>query len=467
MRQSHCFTYILLITFTIVFMNVHCSVNSVNDDVAMNEMYLEIADRFVRTALEDQRGYEWLHELTDIGPRLAGSEQGLQAIRWAETKMNNLGLENVHLQTVMVPHWVRGPVERASIVSSRLFQGKELRVAAIGGTEGTPAQGVTAHVIQVETLEELQALGDEAAGKIVFMNGRLPVGEFSTFTAYFSAYPMRTAGPNTASKLGAVGYILRSLTLSNDNVPHTGNTSYEDSVKRIPAVAVGIQDADFLSEVLRQDPELQIRLQLSAHNLPNAESFNVIGDLRGEQDDQVIVVGGHLDSWDKGTGAHDDGGGCMQALEVVDLYNRLNIRPKKTIRVVLFANEERGHHGGIVFGELAALRDETHVAGIESDNGSFSPRGLTVEQPEAVERLEAFLPYLKAAGIETIELGPSGGDVEHIQNTQALIGLRVDSQRYFNYHHTESDVFEAINPREFELGAAGMAILTYLIGEEW
>ncbi len=436
-------------------------------DPQIKDNYLTLAERIVRTALEDERGYAWLKELTDIGARPAGSEEGLEAVRWAEAKMRSLGLENVHVQTVTAPHWERGNIERAEIVSSRLFQGRALNVAALGGTEGTPPGGVTAEVIQVESIEELHALGSRVQGKIVFMNGSLPAGEFSAITAYFLTYPLRTAGPNEASKQGAVGYILRSLTLANDNAPHTGNTSYEEDVEKIPAVAVGVRDADFLSELLKQDSQVRITLRLSAKNHPDTETFNVVGELTGERDDQVIVVGGHLDSWDKGTGAHDDGGGCMQALEVVDLFKRLEIRPKMTIRVVLFANEERGHHGGIVYGELAAIRDEVHVAAIESDNGSFSPRGLSVEQPEAIVRLEAFLPYLHAAGIEVIKEGQSGGDVEHIENTQALIGLNVNEQRYFDFHHSENDVFAAVNPREFELGAAGMAILTYLISENW
>ena len=287
-----------------------------------------------------------------------------------------------------------------------------------------------------------------------------------SFAAYGSAGQQRFAGPNEAAKLGAVGVIVRSLTMRKDNVPHTGGTTYEQDVKKIPAVAVGIQDADLLSDALKQDTKLEITIMLSARNLPNTETFNVIGEFPGsEKPEEVIVVGGHLDSWDKGVGAHDDGSGCMQALEVIDILKRLNIHPKRTVRVVLFANEENGGAGADAYAEYAANEKDTHYAVIESDRGAFSPRGFSVEEASAIPTLSDWLPYLRKAGIDWIRQGGSGADVSKITNATLHIGYIPDSQRYFDVHHSDNDTFESVNAREFELGSAALTILVYLLSE--
>ena len=433
----------------------------------LNKERQVLAQKMISSALAENRAYGWLKELTDIGPRLTGSKTSLTAIHWAKAKMREVGLENVRLQSLMAPHWERGSIESAQIVSSKMFQGSELNVAALGSTEGTAAKGITAGLVEVSSIEDLKALGNKVKDKIVFMSGDMPASVAGPDNAYGMSNAMRTRGPNIASKQGAGAYIVRSLTQGNDNVPHTGNTTYEDGVKKIPAVAIGVQDALFLSDALSQDPTLQINLRLSAKNHPPVETFNVIGEIIGSTPNEVIVLGGHLDSWDKGTGAHDDGGGCMQALEAVELFKRLGIKPKKTIRVVLYADEERGAAGGRFYAEQALQSKETHIAAIESDTGAFTPRGFYVEQDFALEPLKAFLPYLEGAGIEFIKPGSSGSDVHHIQNTKALIGLSVNEQRYFDFHHSEKDVFSAVHPRELELGSAAMGILAYLISEEW
>ncbi len=434
----------------------------------LREEIHDTAKRIVSKALNDWKGYFLLEELCKIGPRLSGSEKSLKAIKWAEQKMKELDFDSVWLQPVMVPHWVRGNIEEAVIQNSQLCEGKSLNILAIGGSIPTPSNGIIAHVLEVKNFEELEKQKEEVKGKIIFFSRSLDQRLLNTFAGYGGAVNQRTRGAIEAAKYGAVGVIVRSVTTKYDNVPHTGSLSYVDTLPKIPAVTIGYTDADFLSAALKQEPDLKIKLRLNCKALPDAQSYNVIGELKGtEHPEEVIVVGGHFDSWDVGCGAHDDGAGCIQALEVLDLFKRLDIKPKKTIRCVFFINEENGVRGGRVYGKYAESTPEKHIAAIESDRGAFTPRGFSVDADSSViDKIKSWLPYLKHARIEWVEKGGSGVDISFIKSAKALIGYVPDDQRYFDVHHSANDTFESVHPREMELGSAAMAILVYLLSEE-
>ncbi|MCP4725269.1 MAG: M20/M25/M40 family metallo-hydrolase [bacterium] len=454
--------------FVLILMIISCSNIENNTEYLLNEGDIETAGQFVKTALADQKGYNLLKELTDIGHRLSGSETSLQAIDWAYNKMLELGFENVTKQPLLAPNWVRGDIEKAEIVTAGSHRGKELRIAALGGSVGTPAGGITAGVVEVSSFDELRNMGERARGKIIFFNRPLDMSLLNTFSGYGGAVDQRTQGAQQAAAVGGVAALVRSVTTKYDNVPHTGTMGgYPDGIERVPAAAIGQIDADLLSNALNDEPDLQINLDLSAKNLPYKESFNVYGDIIGsEKPDEIIVIGGHFDCWDKGTGAHDDGGGCIQAMEVLDLFIRLGIKPKRTLRAVFFMDEEIAQTGANKYAEYALASTEKHVAAIESDRGVLTPRGFTADTDNAlIEKMQGWLPALQQARIEWIRPGGSGVDVGRISNVTAKFGYFTDDQRYFDYHHSANDVFSEVNPREMELGSAAMAILVYLISE--
>ena len=431
--------------------------------------YKEISEQIVSSALKERKGYEALQNLCRIGPRLSGSRNSLIAINWAKNKMIEMEFDSVWLQPVMVPHWERRTIQKAMIMNSKNFNGIELNILSLGGSIGTPIEGIAGSVIEVKSFDELEKRKDEVKGKIVFFSRAADQTLLNTFRVYGSAVDQRVYGGIEGAKYGAVGVIVRSITTKYDNVPHTGVMLYVDSLPKIPGVAVGYEDADLLSAALQLDPNLQLALQLNCETLPDAQSYNVIGEIRGsEYPDELIIVGGHLDSWDVGDGAHDDGAGCMQAIEVVELFNRLKIKPKRTIRTVLFINEENGSMGAKEYGDYALSTEQIHVAAIESDRGAFSPVGFNVDtdSTKLIEKIESWLQYLKLAGISWVRKGGSGADISKIKNAKLLIGYVPDNQRYFDIHHSPSDVFEEVHPREFELGTAAMAILVYLLSEE-
>jgi len=458
------------IVFVILsFLFITSSHSQTETDSLKQIEYNEIAEQFVSSALKERKGYEALQNLCRIGPRLSGSKNSLIAINWAKNKMIEIGFDSVWLQPVMVPHWERGTIQKAMIMNSKNFTGIELNILTLGGSIGTAPEGIAANVIEVKSFDELENRRDEVKDKIVFYNKPLDQTFLNTFSAYGSAVKQRVYGGIEGAKYGAVGFIVRSVTTKFDNVPHTGVMLYVDSLPRIPGVAVGYEDADLLSAALKKDPEMKLALQLNCQSLSDAQSYNVIGEIRGSKyPDEIIVVGAHLDSWDVGDGAHDDGAGCMQAIEVVDLFNRFNIKPKRTIRVVLFINEENGSRGGKEYGAFAQSSGQIHLAAIEADRGAFTPVGFYVDtdSTEQIVKLESWLQYLNLAGIDWIRKGGSGSDVSNIKNAKLLIGYVPDDQRYFDFHHSPSDRFEEVHPREFELGTAAMAILVYLLSEE-
>jgi carboxypeptidase Q len=428
--------------------------------------YIKTADEITRRALTDMSGYNLLKELCTIGHRLSGSETSLQAIQWAKEKMEKMQLDSVWLQPVMVPHWERGIIEEAVVTSA--FGTKKLSIAALGGSIATPKEGITAEVIEVKNFEELKIKKENAKGKIIFFSRSLDQGLLNTFAGYGGAVNQRSIGAIMAANYGGVAVIIRSVTTLPDNNPHTGAMNYTDTLPKVPGAAIGYLDADYLSEILRKDPELKITLKLDCASYPDAQSYNLISEIRGSEfPDEIILVGGHFDSWDLSCGMHDDGGGCIQSLEVLDLFKRLNIKPKRTIRCVFFINEENGIRGALEYAKYSDSLKINHIAAIESDRGVFTPEGFSVDSDSLILlKLQSWLPVLQRAGIEYVRKGGSGVDISQIKNVTAKIGYVPDDQRYMDVQHSANDNFESVHPREMELGSAAMAILVYLLSEE-
>jgi hypothetical protein len=429
-----------------------------------------LAERLMKTGLGSGRAYALLTELcTKVGHRLSGSENAEKAVAWSEKTMRDLGLENVRREAIMVPHWVRGPMEDAVVTGSGLpTAGHPLRVCALGGSVATPSQGVSAGVLEVRSFEELHKAGEKARGKIIFFNRPFDTTLFETFGAYGRAVDQRASGAVEAAKAGGVAALVRSMTSRRDDAPHTGSMHYDDKTAKVPSAAVSTVGAEWLSAALKDDPGLNLRLRLSCETKPDVPSANVLGEIVGsERPKEVVVIGGHLDSWDKGQGAHDDGSGCIHSIEAIRLLKVLGLRPKRTIRAVMFMNEENGNRGGE--GYAAAKRPgETHVAAIESDHGGFMPNGFGVGGGPAVfAAVSKWAPLFTPIHADRFRQGGGGTDIGPL-GTQGVptFSLIVDSQRYFDYHHCENDTIDAVNERELELGSIALALMSYLIAED-
>lgn len=421
-------------------------------------------------ALERGESHEMLRFLTkNIGGRLSGSPQAAAAVEWTRQKMMSYGFDTVYLQPVMVPHWVRGDKEIGRIVNSKKIGSIDVKVVSLGNAVGTGPGGTVAEVVEVMDFQELAALGEEGVrGKIVFFNRPMDPKLINTFGAYSGASSQRGSGPSEAAKYGAIGAIVRSLSSFKDDIPHTGNTRYGLNVPKIPAVAITTNDADMLSALLKDDPNLQFYFETSAQMLPDVLSYNVVGEIRGSEfPEEIIAVGGHLDSWDLAEGAHDDGAGCMQSIEVLRLFKAMDYRPKRTLRAVMFMNEENGLRGGRKYAELAQKNGEFHLAAMESDRGGFLPIGFGVTGTSAQqEKIFGWKSLFEPFGIYQFKRGGGGADISPLRTQNVpLIGYIPDSQRYFKYHHTPIDNFEAVNQRELEMGAAAMTSLIYLIDQ--
>ncbi len=421
------------------------------------------------TALLEGKSYSWLEHLSNqIGGRLSGSLNAERAVLWGKDELDALGLDKVWLQPVMVPKWIRGTFEYANIETS---PGNTINVpvCALGGSIATPLSGIRAEVIEVKNFEELKTLEkSEVKGKIIFFNRPMQADLVNTFAAYSGCVNQRYSGAEEASKMGAVGVIVRSMNLRLDDYPHTGSMSYGDlpNNKRIPAAAISTNGAELLSSMLTLNPKLRFYLKQNCKNLPDVQSYNVIGEITGsEKPDEIMVVGGHLDSWDLADGAHDDGAGVVQSMEVLRLFKEIGYKPKRTLRVVLFMNEENGQRGATKYAEVSKSKNENHVFALESDAGGFTPRGFSIDTtPEKLEKIKSWETFFEPYLIHMFVKGGSGADINYLKtDANVLAGLRPDSQRYFDYHHAENDTFDAINRRELELGAATMASLTFLI----
>ena len=428
----------------------------------------EVLKTIYKTSLTNGASYQWLDHLSNqIGGRLSGSLNAEKAVEYTKEELEELGLDKVWLQPVMVPKWVRGTPEYAFIESSFGVTNK-VNICALGGSVATPLGGLKANVVEVKGIEELKTLGKEAIeGKIVFFNRPMQADLIQTFEAYGGCVDQRYAGAMEAAKFGAVGVIVRSMNLRQDNFPHTGSMSYGDLPvsQRIPSAAISTNHANELSTKLALNKDLKFFFNQTCKQLKDVQSYNVIGEITGSEfPNQYIIVGGHLDSWDLGDGSHDDGAGVVQSMEVLRLLKESGIKPKRSIRVVLFMNEENGLRGANKYAKVAKQKGENHIFSLESDSGGFTPRGFSFDCSDAnFNQVLSWKPLFKPYLIHYFEKGGSGADVGPLKtDSNVLAGLRPDSQRYFDYHHAENDTFDAVNKRELELGAATMTSLVYL-----
>ena len=419
-------------------------------------------------ALQNGKSYEMLHHLsTKVGSRLSGSPGAAAAVEWSRHVMQDFGFDSVWLQPVMVPHWVRGQQEIGRVINSKKMGTVSMNVCALGGSIGTGPDGVVSKVIEVKSFEELAQLGAKnVQGKIVFFNRPMDPTKINTFAAYGGAVDQRGSGASEAAKYGAVAAIVRSMSPNIEDYPHTGGMRYAPNITKIPAVAISTKHADLLSKLVKEDKDLQFYIETHCETLDDAPSYNVVGEIKGsEYKDEIIVVGGHLDSWDLAQGAHDDGGGCVQSIEVLRLFKMIGYKPKRTIRAVMFMNEENGLRGGLKYAELAEKNKEKHIVAIESDRGGFTPRGFTMTASDVVrQKIQSWKPLLEPYGLTDFSQEGGGADIGPLgpQGT-VLIGFLPDSQRYFNYHHTPEDNIDKVDKRELEMGSASMTALVYLI----
>ncbi len=452
----------LLIPFALLL----CSVvypQKVNqeDSIMLRKIYDE--------ALVNGQSYEWLRHITkNIGHRLSGSVGAEQAVTYTKEELDKLDLDNVWLQSVMVPKWVRGIKEYAYIETSP-GNTTVVNIRALGGSTSTPQGGLKAGIIEVHGIDGLKKLNrSDVEGKIVFFNKPMDPRFIETFGDYGNTVSQRTRGAYEASKLGAVGVIIRSVTLKDHETPHSGGMSYQDLPidQYIPAAAISTTHANLLSSMLKLQPDLKFYFNQTSKMMPDVESHNVIGEIKGSvHPDRIILVGAHLDSWDLGEGAHDDGAGVVQSMEVMRMLKNFNYQPKHTIRVVLFMNEENGTRGARKYAEESERKKEPHIFGIESDAGGFSPRGFSFAcSDEELAYLKQWQPLFEPYLANLFVKGFSGVDIRPLEKENNIMtGLKVDSQRYFDIHHADTDVFELISRRELELGAAAMASIIYLV----
>ncbi|WP_298536498.1 M28 family peptidase [uncultured Algibacter sp.] len=436
------------------------STNSQTDEDVLKTIYTQ--------SLTNGKSYEWLNHLSNqIGSRLSGSLGAEKAVTYAKSELEKLGLDKVWLQPVMVPRWVRGTKEYA-FIESELGKTNTVNICALGGSVATPALGIKANVVEVKSFEALETLGKEnIKGKIVFYNRPMQAGLIRTHDAYNACVDQYYKGALEAAKYGAIAVILRSMNFRLDDLPHTGSMSYGDLPinKRIPSAAISTNDAELLSTMLKLNKDVKFFFKQSCKQLKDVQSYNVIGEIKGSQfPNEYIIVGGHLDSWDLGDGSHDDGAGVVQSMDVLRLLKESGIKPKRSIRVVLFMNKENGLRGAEKYAKEAKKRGENHVFALESDAGGFTPRGFSFtcndkNFNQVLGWKDLFEPYL----IHYFEKGSSGANINLLKTeNNILAGLRPDSQRYFDYHHASNDTFDAVNKRELELGTATMTALVYL-----
>jgi hypothetical protein len=403
----------------------------------------------------------------EIGPRLSGSYGAASAVEATARMLSAAGADTVYLQPVMVPHWKRGPKEQATV----LYDNKKsyrLRTCLLGMSIGTPATGITAEVVMVRNFDELQALGaSKVEGKIVFIN--YPMRPELIQNGYGDAVRFRSGGPAEAGRLGAKAVIIRSVTHALDTFPHTGSTRYDKDIPPIPAFACSTVDAEWLAALLGYKKSgVKIFLKATPKMLPDVMSYNVIGEIKGSKyPDEIITVGGHLDSWDLGEGAHDDGAGCVQSIEIIAALKSLGLKPQRTIRAVMFMNEENGLNGARAYADSAESKKEKHVYAIESDLGAFSPVYITLGgTPSQNERVRQWLPLLRQYWVLHMPDGGPGADIGPLRRLGPMVSNMIPySQRYFDFHHAASDRFEAVHKRELELGASALAAICWLASE--
>lgn len=436
--------------------------NAQSDSLFIRSVYNE--------ALSNGAAYEDLRSLCkDIGARITGSAEAQMAVEWSEAKMKGYGFDRVYLQEITVPHWERGTKEAGWL---RTEDGSllKLNILALGGSIGTSGL-LEGELITFSSLEALKAAPEkEVKGKIVFINQPMDEQQIITFRAYGGCYPVRGNGAVEAGKLGAKAVIIRSLGMPIDPHPHTGSMHYNDSIEKIPAAAVSTQDAEMIQQLVDSKKSLEFVLEMDCRNYPDVSSYNVIAEMTGsENPDEIITFGGHLDSWDTGEGAHDDGAGVIHCLEALRILKELEYQPKNTLRLVFFMNEENGNFGGKSYAKIVKDKGENIIAALESDRGGFAPRGFSCDgNKEQLKMLASFEPLFTDYDLHVFDPGYGGVDIGPLKDYYEgipLFGFVPDSQRYFDFHHAPSDVFENVNKRELELGCAAIASFLYLIDQ--
>jgi len=446
-----------------LFLPLFLSAQNMNDD----SLFIH---KIAVNILSNNAVYNNLHYLTkNIGARLSGSQNMYKAEQWGLTVMKEAGADNVILQECMVPHWVRGGTDRAYIVYKDEHSNKQkynLNVLALGNSIGGGANGITAPLIRVNNFDELDAKKDDVKNKIVFYNVPFDDTLINTFQAYGKNVIYRGIGANRAAKYGALAMMMRSMSNTPGNYPHTGSLRYVDSIKKIPAAAMGLDDVKKLDSLLDNNIAVTAFLFTYGKMLPDTIAHNVIGELKGtEHPEQIITIGGHLDSWDPAEGANDDGTGIIQTLEVLRVLKALNYQPKHTLHFVFFANEENGTRGAKKYAEEAKQKNEQHIFALESDAGGFTPRGFGFDcNDTAWQKINSWKPLFSPYYGDRFEMGEAGADIGYLKALQTpQAGLNPDSQRYFDIHHAATDVFENVDIRETKLGAINMAALIYLV----
>ncbi len=421
--------------------------------------YRAPAGRIIGAALTSDKAFARLAHLTDnIGHRLSGSQGLERAIEWAIAEMKSDGLDNVRAEQVLVPHWVRGE-ESLEMISP--FPGK-LVMLGLGNSVATPAEGITAEAVVVRSFDELDTLGERVRGKIVIYN--VP------FTNYGATVRYRSSGAARAARYGAVGVLVRSITPVSLQTPHTGAMIYDEAQPKIPAAAITIEGAELLQRMHDRGQRPTLRLKMEARFLPDAESANVVAEIKGsERPDEVVLVSGHFDSWDVGQGAHDDGGGCIVAWEAVRLLKELGLKPRRTIRVVLYTNEENGLRGGNAYRDAYRAELSKHILAIESDSGVYRPQGLglaATAPPQVRSNLQEIARLLTGIGADRIAGDGGGADIGPIMR-EGVVGasLNVDGSSYFDIHHTPADTLDKIDPKHLALCVATMAVFAYTVAD--
>jgi len=424
----------------------------------LSETYRDVSARIIAAALADQDGYANLSYLCDrIGNRLSGSDSLNAAIEWAAAQMKRDGLENVATPAVKVPHWVRGREDAEMVKPVR----HPLTMLGLGGSVATPPDGITAEVVPVSSFDALNALGREkVAGKIVLFN--VPYEGYGKTVAY------RTSGPSRAAKLGAVAMLLRSVGSLAMQTPHTGSLDYSASDPKIPAAAITLEDATLIQRLTDASETVSVHLYMEARMLPDADSANVMGDIPGrEKPEEIVVMGGHIDSWDVGAGAEDDGSGIMAALEAAAIVKKLGLRPRRTLRVVFWTNEENGTAGARAYRDMVGGKIHDYVAAIEMDGGAEKPVGFGVSPGgPALARATEIGRLLEPIGADTVREGGGGADIGPLMRDGVPgLGLFTVGQHYFDWHHSRTDTVDKINPQEFRQCVAAMAVMSYVLAD--
>lgn len=460
--------YLTQLLFSLILFTL-CSV--VNELKGQDDHAFYIKDIYENTLVNGECDV-WLQYLSDsIGGRLAGFQQSLDAIAYTKLELSRISIvDTVYKQPCIVPRWERGEPEVVTVKYGT--SEKQLNSLALGNSIGTGPQGLEGEVIEVFGLDTLEKLGKKVLeGKIVLFNRPMSPKRINTGYAYGEAVDQRVHGASRASKYGAIAVLVRSVTTQKDDLPHTGVQVYQTDVEPIPSLAISTNDADFLSKTLKTDKHLKVFIRNTSRMLSDVTSYNVVAEVKGsEYPDEIILVGGHLDSWDVGGGAHDDGAGCVHSMQVFQTLSNLGYKPKRTLRCVLFMNEENGLGGGKAYAEKSNKKGEFHLAAIESDSGGFTPRGFTCTGeaavfPKYLANLQRFDEFLEPYDLY-LKPGGGGADINPLKSQKGLlIGFKPDGQRYFDFHHTTADVFKNVNVRELKLGAAAITSLVYLIDQ--